>query len=320
MGKSDSFSKDLLQNNNYFADTINNILFNGVKIINPNDLQELDSTEVAIIDELVDRHVPIQKRRDILKQAIIRSTNSAIYAMFGIENQTSIHYAMPVRNLLYDAIRYARQVANKTDNYKKIGALQNSNNKLTRSEFLSGWSKEDKIVPIITVTVYFGADEWDGPVCIHDMLDKSIPSYVLDQVPDYNIHLLEPTKITRWNTYQTDIGLLYKTIAVSNSNCGIENYIKDQSEDFRHVDNKIAHAINFYTKANILIDNETEEVDMCYAIKTAEACHIIKTCVDFNHTLQETVTYVLNKFIDDGDITEAYITEQYNAFLQGQKH
>lgn len=59
---------------------------------------------------------------------------------------------------------------------------------------------------------------------------------------------------------------------------------------------------------------------MCYAIKTAEACHIIKTCVDFNHTLQETVTYVLNKFIDDGDITEAYITEQYNAFLQGQKH
>ena len=27
----------------------------------------------------------------------------------------------------------------------------------------SDFSKEDKIIPVITLTVYFGSDKWDGP-------------------------------------------------------------------------------------------------------------------------------------------------------------
>lgn len=91
---------------------------------------------------------------------------------------------------------------------------------------------------------------------------------------------------------------------------------KDNPQDFRHVDNKIVNAINFYTRANIQINEEMEETDMCYATKTADVCSMIKACVGLKHTLKETVAYVLSEYSNDEDITEAYITEQYNSFLQ----
>lgn len=34
----------------------------------------------------------------------------ATYLLLGIENQTDIHYAMPVRNMIYDSLQYGKQV------------------------------------------------------------------------------------------------------------------------------------------------------------------------------------------------------------------
>ena len=34
----------------------------------------------------------------------------AAYILLGIENQQKVHYAMPVRNMLYDALQYDKQV------------------------------------------------------------------------------------------------------------------------------------------------------------------------------------------------------------------
>ncbi len=51
------------------------------------------------------------KYRDVLKSAIIKQDDEAAYLLLGIENQTDIHYAMPVRNIIYDALQYGKQVA-----------------------------------------------------------------------------------------------------------------------------------------------------------------------------------------------------------------
>ena len=68
---------------------------------------------------------------------------------------------MPVRNMLYDAINYSAQVNEKTKKYRKI-RKQNPNFKETTEEFLSGWHPDDRLVPVITVTIYFGNDGWDA--------------------------------------------------------------------------------------------------------------------------------------------------------------
>ena len=39
----------------------------------------------------------------------MKSSNS-FFVILGIENQTDIHYAMPVRNMLYNALTYYEQV------------------------------------------------------------------------------------------------------------------------------------------------------------------------------------------------------------------
>ena len=55
--------------------------------------------------------------------------------ILGIENQTDIHYAMPVRNAIYDVLQYGKQVSD-------VAALHRRNRKLRgRGEFFSGFRK-----------------------------------------------------------------------------------------------------------------------------------------------------------------------------------
>ena len=89
--------------------------------------------------------------------------------------------------------------------------------------------------------------------------------------------------------------------------------IRNKPEKYRHVDNKVVEAINFYTKNNFPIEEGKGEtsMDMGYAAKTSEVCIRIQDCIEFGKTLKETVEYILSKY--EG-ITEAYITEKYNSF------
>lgn len=45
----------------------------------------------------------IQKYRDVFKRLAAMEDDNAAYLLIGIENQTYIHYAMPVKDMLYDA-------------------------------------------------------------------------------------------------------------------------------------------------------------------------------------------------------------------------
>ena len=84
-----------------------------------------------------------------------------------VENQTEIHYAMPVRNIIYDALQYGKQVSEVAKRHKNQGDRKGHN----KGEYLSGFYKEDRIRPVVTLVVHFGADEWDGPLSLYDMMD-----------------------------------------------------------------------------------------------------------------------------------------------------
>ena len=47
----------------------------------------------------------VWKNRDILKQY----EDGTLFMIVGIESQTDVHYCMPLRNLLYDALSYEEQ-------------------------------------------------------------------------------------------------------------------------------------------------------------------------------------------------------------------
>lgn len=61
----------------------------------------------------------VQKYRDILKSAVIKQDDVAAYILLGLENQSDIHYAMPVRNNIYDALQYGKQVPDISARHRK---------------------------------------------------------------------------------------------------------------------------------------------------------------------------------------------------------
>ena len=119
MGKKDTITKEYMSNPEYFADAFNYFLFGGKQIISVNDLTEKDSSELGMIFKNETEEI-IQKTRDVLKECIIMEDNKHTYLVLGIENQSHIHYAMPVKNMVYDALNYDQQVAEKSKHHRII--------------------------------------------------------------------------------------------------------------------------------------------------------------------------------------------------------
>ena len=202
MGKADVVTKNYMRQNHVFADAFNYLIYGGEHVIHEQELREVDTMEMALPyvehgsewetsgkKEGDDLEV-VQKYRDILKRAVIKQDGNACYILLGIENQTDIHYAMPVRNAIYDALQYGKQVSD-------IAAFHHRNRKLRgRGEFFSGFRKTDRLTPVITLVIHFGEKPWDGPLSLHEMMDIPDPA-IKNLVSDYQIHLIDPARMTQ---------------------------------------------------------------------------------------------------------------------------
>ena len=131
MGTADMVTKEYMRENAVFADAFNYLIYNGKNVIDPAKLKDIDPTVIALpfgyeekagedkkgkVQETEWSSVKngsvrkktagragkktdaVQKYRDILKSAVIKQDEKMSYVLLGIENQTDVHYAMPVRN------------------------------------------------------------------------------------------------------------------------------------------------------------------------------------------------------------------------------
>lgn len=114
MGYADGTAKEYTRQNDIFADAFNFYLYGGAQTIKPEQLRELDTAELSILPDAESRGKrngrSMQRYRDVLKSVSAMEDGRAAYLLLGIENQSAVHYAAPVKNLLYDALQYAGQV------------------------------------------------------------------------------------------------------------------------------------------------------------------------------------------------------------------
>lgn len=197
MGKPNIVTKRYMQDNARFADICNFYLFDGQQMIRPEDLAEKDVTELALPKGLEGAKA-VEKYRDIIKGCCIKSAKGITYLIIGIENQNDAHYAMVVRNMLYDALNYSSQVEKAAKQHRK-------NKDISDSEFLSGFAKDDKLVPVITLTIYWNTGGWDGARSLHELLDVSDEG-VLKYVSDYKLNLIVPEEIKDFGKFRTAMG------------------------------------------------------------------------------------------------------------------
>lgn len=262
MSEKDSVTKKYMQKAEIFADAFNYLLYSGEQVIKPENLHEMDTTAIVLPYGDGNESETLQKFRDVLKIAAVMGDGSAAYMILGIENQSEIHYAMPVRNMLYDAVKYDNQVTDAAKSHRKAG-----NRGVSRADFLSGFHKSDKLLPVITLIVYFGADEWDAPRSIHDMLlikDERI----LPFVTDYKVNLIAPSEISEpeLDKFRTDLRAVLKYIKYSKDKKKLKQMI-EEDESYRDVQRETVTLINTVTNSNLKISQGEESVDMCEAIK-----------------------------------------------------
>lgn len=255
MSNKDIVSSNYLSDNERFADALNFLMFDGRKVIDSNKLINEDTTERVLIRNR--KSLFTSKRiRDIAKRMVIKSDKGISYIILGIENQSEIHYAMPVRNMLYDAMSYSSQVTEKKNKHNKL--LRGSS-----SEFLSGLSREDKLKPVITVVVNWSGSAWDGPTKLSEMMDN-YPDFQ-KYINDYKIFLLDPHKITDFGLFNTPLGEVLEFIKRQNDKGFLLNMRKEKGTDWK-MDIDSVNAINTFTGAKIPVDDAKEGmVDMCKA-------------------------------------------------------
>ena len=105
--KADTVTKDYVKDADVFADIFNYYIYGGRQVILPERLSERDSAKIALPYGADGAVVPVQKFRDAQKLYAAMTDGKIEYVLYGAENQAEIHYAMAVKNNLYDALEYA---------------------------------------------------------------------------------------------------------------------------------------------------------------------------------------------------------------------
>ena len=263
MSRKDTVTKDYFSDSRYFADIVNYFVYDGKKVVAPEALKPLDSTELALPSGKESTKVKaVQKHRDVLKYLSGMTDDNTAYVILGLELQSGVHNAMPVRNMLYDAMEYTRQVEDIARKHKKEGYKPDDSD-----EYLSGIRKDDKLKPVVTIVIYFGADEWDAPESIYDMLDVKDPN-ILKYVTDYRINLITPAKMDDedFEKFATELKQVFKYLKYSKDKEKL-NVVMREDEVYKHISRRTAVLLNTVAGMKMKINRRKDEVNMCKAIE-----------------------------------------------------
>lgn len=275
--KADTITKNYVKDASIFADIFNYYIYGGRQVILPEQLTERDSAKMALPYGADGAVVPVQKFRDVQKLYAAMTDGKMEYVLYGAENQSEIHYAMAVKNNLYDALEYAGQVEEAAKSHRKEmkrkkeqeETLADENKKTPNTgEFLSGFWKEDRLIPSITVTIYFGSDEWDGPLSLFDMMDVSDPN-IFACMDNYRVRLIAPAQMTdeKIMKFQSSLREVMFFIKYSKDKKNLSRILKNNKKRFQELERRAVDVIEAITNTGLKYDKSEEAVDMCQAIQ-----------------------------------------------------
>ena len=133
--------------------------------------------------------------------------------------------------------------------------------------FLSGFRKDDRLIPVFTLTIHFGPEPWDGPLSLYDMMEVKDPE-IMEYLQDYRIHLIEPAGLTReeLEKFQSSFREVMGCIKYSEDEKALEEFMKDNPR--MNMDIRAARVIGTMTGTEIGYEEEKEgKINMCKAIE-----------------------------------------------------
>lgn len=164
----------------------------------------------------------------------------ACFVIYANENQAGVHYAMPVRNMLYDALDYADQIKELEKRHKEAG------DKLGRDEFLSGITKEDRIIPVITTVLFYGKT-WDGCKSLYEMMGMDGESEEAGRLkrylPDYKINLFHAAGMADIKVYRTCLQQIFGMLKYNSDKKKLYEYVRQNREKIERMSDAAVSAL-----------------------------------------------------------------------------
>ena len=297
--KTDTVLKNFWRDNEHFADLFNAALFDGEKVIQPDALEEAD-TDISSIIKLNGHTDTLQKILDVVK----KSAYGVDFVILGLENQQHVHYGMPLRVMLGDALGYYKEYAQIAKKNKEEGHWENT------EEFLSGFKSTDRLHLMITICVYYGEKIWNGPLSLEDMLN--IPKELKPVVNDYRMNLIQVRESEQLKFQNEDVCTVFEVSR--NIFKGDYGKIEDIYRD-REIDPELGIVIGAITESKELINHALEKrggkMNMCTAleelkkegiqegrkegIQEGKIAGFVEACKSFGETMEATVARMRKK-------------------------
>ena len=295
MGKNDINVNQWLEDEERFADLFNGFLFSGEQIIRPDELAPCDSRSQTLLPVVASKEKSagrarsvrgrsiqtrsvqsrsVQRSRDIVK----RWNRGVDLAILACENQDKIHYAMPVRTMIYDGLTYHDQIRKlRSQRKKNPKETDDTSRSLTSEEFLSHFRKDDKLIPCITLVFYYDEKTWDGALDLYDMfqIDPVFQdSEILKKyVPGYHVNLIDAGNISQLERFHTDLQQIFGVLQYRGKKEEIQKYIYDNSDYFQYIDKESYEALRVFMHSEKMLRDVDElksrkegTVDMCQAL------------------------------------------------------
>ena len=257
MGKNDVALSSYFSDPKIFADLFNAWMYSGKQVIDYRSLTTEDSVQPR--PEYVR---PYKHIRDVVK---MYQKDGIQLVLFGIENQEKVDYSAPVRIMQFDGADYQNQVRRtEEENRKRLGLKTG----------LPAFFRENRIVPVITLILYFGEEKWDRPVRLHDML--AFPegdTRIRMLVPDYPIHVISVRQNGAAgmdiNLLHTELRQVFGFLQYQEDKEGLKRYVKENRAAFSRLSGNAAlflAASAHETRLLKGLKGEEEHYDMCRAL------------------------------------------------------
>ena len=266
----DISKKKLEDYNDVFADIFNALLFNGEEILSEVYLTALPTEAFS---RGRDKRLR-QGNRDVQKA----DRRSACYHLIcGTENQEEVDNTMPQRIMGYDFASYGDQIKCLTSEN-----LENGN-----SAYVKRIHDEQRLAPVITIVLYWGAKEWKRPRHLYDMLKfpPGLEEKIIPFVADYPMNLIQvaflPDEVRR--RLKSDFRLLAEYAANKNCPEKLKKLLREDSQVIRHPEefldalSAVAGDVRYEEiKEQIFERREKEALTMCIVAEELENTGIKK--------------------------------------------